>query len=187
MESQFNISNLEVINKTSFFFFFLLLISFSLPKTFSLQINTQWFLFSVSKSSSDNESMSTHIAQEWEDVRILQEMLSVKLGSGQLEFPTELLGMAFPSHHGSSGAMENECRLLLSTTCKGWRLVTNLQIFFCNIFQIKLVSHPAVMNSSFSEQVISVSEELRKKSSPHPYSPPKKKKVLTLGAHHQPV
>lgn len=67
----------------------------------------------------------------------------------------EVLGMAFMSHQGSLGC----------TVCGGgWRQVAKLQIFFSKIFCLKVFNHLAVINTSFSRQVVSISSEPRKKS-----------------------
>lgn len=93
-----------------------------------------------------------HVVWEREDVGILQSTLNMELCSGWMEFPRAVLGMGSPSHRASSGVAVKRTPSSLVQPGGGWRQVTKPQIFFSKIFWLKLVSCPAVMNTSSQDK-----------------------------------
>lgn len=147
METSFNLCNLEGRKKVlscsiSFFNF---------PphfNTFVLQITPQRLFWGIPRASSENESIA--VMWKWGIWGYFKGSWGARDG----------LYVSL----GQFGKWGEDDSLLLYTCGGEWRQVAKLQIFFSKIFWLKLFSHPAVMNTSFSGQVISMSAELRKKS-----------------------
>lgn len=95
-----------------------------------------------------DERMSLlHVMWKRENLGILQRMLRCQ------EWPLCLIR-----------AVWDDSFLFCTIFEGGWIQVAMLQIFFSIIFCLKVFSHFAVINTSFSGQVISISAEPRKKS-----------------------
>lgn len=157
METSFNLCNLEGRGKV-------LSCSIScnnfrpILQHLCLAITPQRPFWGIPRSRWENESIACYVKMR---------------ESGDNLEDAEVLGMAFMSHQGSlECGGENDSPILCTNRGGDWRQVSKLQIFFAKIFYLKVFNHPAVINTSFSGQVVSISAEPRNLSH-HPYSPKK--------------
>lgn len=165
MDTYINLSNLEGRKKV-FLVLFLLIFNLFFPSLVPSSCTLLCHRGSFWVSLSQVRKMSLlHVVWERKVEGMLQRTLSVELCLRWMSSPGYARdGPSLLSAQFGGGRKRTPSSLLQLVG----RIETKSQSLFSKIFWLKLDSYPAVINTSFSEQVISISAEVKKKS----FSPP---------------